>query len=937
MADPAAIPYQKRKFCYKGSERNTSADSKRRKASNETNHSFAAADDDDWDADLTLTQQELHDLDNATSNAYAVKAGPSSAVQTSRRPAPNAPNVAAAAAAAFPGPRVQFLHPKQQDVSAPQQPVPRLAQRTSSSSSSASSAFPVSSTTSYDSSTSSVSSAAAPSSPPRPTTDHSNGEVAKSTLDEKLIEELLHLRKESKKYNAVRHDLYLKEGEIKILRKDLQEATEKLSKVLLEKSQQEIRERSESEKLLKCEVERLGVQLQFKEQEIVQLKDSLLNVKSSAISTATSPRPAAPGTSKVRRVQVEKQSPQKRCASLTEDPAAVGADGISLRRNGKNSVSPRKNASVCRKRKKVLNVHLNHGKLTGSQLTSKLVQDTFTNSQTMPSSFNGGIIQLLQPHSTQHFGSLKFSRDSSSFLLKQKSKSLTDLWSAMNSVNKKDLVSSSNLNLAIHGLSQLLITDRSPEASQSVLSTCSWGSSTATTGAISSSSAPTTTTSMRSPSQSPLNLLLRLMPLLSDYLGHYCDQLSTSLVTSSCGGSGGLSESLPSANQWKSGSSSESSMDSVTSSVNLLLQDCANVANQLELLVIVALRVLLKLIGFCAELRHSLLVDDTDTKLASSLSSSLSMTSPNQKSGKSSVLVSLLQDMKKFDLITKLFLLANPLPDRLINPRIVEIAVSVLILLAKSGTREELESFLPAISDGVIKNCLNYDKCFEIQLIGLRLFLTLSCSESLMTQVCATPKDCLLLNMYQMSYQLLQNSADCKVPLQLHHTVIEILTTLCCQQPSGASCLVESHCPCNMECVKCCVCVLYHILEQHQHHCNGAQYDKEGEETFCSLNPGSSSSGGSPDSRATECACETVLYQGAFLLYTISLREQNFYVRDVLHKYTILISHLKQQLRQEEIKDAESKIEVSAMKELWDFVTDSDLATEDEEVAMETS
>lgn len=167
---------------------------------------------------------------------------------------------------------------------------------------------------------------------------------------------------------------------------------------------------------------------------------------------------------------------------------------------------------------------------------------------------------------------------------------MSDLRSIVNSTNKKDLVSSSNLNLAIHGLSQLLITDCSPTNQQAMMSTSQ---------------------SSCDPSQNSLNLLLQLIPLLADYLGHYCDQLSTNLVASSTD----LCDSSTSGSNGKSGSLSESSMDSVTSSVNMLLQDCANVANQLELLVIVTLRVLHKLIAFCTELRHSLLINDTD-KLA---------------------------------------------------------------------------------------------------------------------------------------------------------------------------------------------------------------------------------------------------------------------------------------------------------------------------------
>ncbi|XP_014784739.1 serine-rich adhesin for platelets isoform X1 [Octopus bimaculoides] len=901
MAEPPALPNQKRKFCYQRAQLDKSSTSKRRKDSDESKNDF----EDDWDGELTLTQQELNELDNAASSAYTVKAGPSSVKPDQGQ----APNVATKVVTpgVLPGSHTQFLFPKQ-DV-APYQPVSKLVQRSSSTSSS-SSTFPVSSTTSYDSSNSSHSSASS-SSLHRPKSDSSKGD--KTTLDQKLIEELQLLRRESKKY---KQNLYLKEGEIKILRTDLQKETEKLSKLQQDKTQQEVREKTESEKHLKSEIERLNVQLQFKEQEIMHLKDSLLNVKSSiAASGAASPQSATTssyyaGSSKVRRVLVEKPSPQKKFPS---DDSILSADNIRSRGNGKISISPQKSTSesVCsstysNRRKKILNVHLHHGKLTGSQLTSKLVQDTLSDKYTMSSCFNSGIIQLLQLHSTQDFAGLKFSRDSTSFLLKQKSKSMSDLRNIMDSRNKKDMVSSSNLNLAIHGLSQLLITDCSPTNQQEM-----------------------STSRSSDPSQNSLNLLLQLIPLLADYLGHYCDQLSTNLIASSTD----LCDSLTSGNNGKSGSSSESSMDSVSSSVNMLLQDCANVANQLELLVIVTLRVLHKLIAFCTELRHSLLVNDTD-KLANSLSNSLSMTSPNQKSSKTSVPSFLLQDIKKYDLLNKLFQLANPIPEKLCNPRIVKLAGSILILLAKSSTAGEVELFLPAVSSGIIKNCLVYEQCFEVQLAGLQLFLNLCHSQQIISQVCSNNNtdECLLSTIYNMSYQLLRDSAECKIPMQLYHTVIEILTTLCSQQPLGASCLVESQCPCNMECVKCCVHILYHILEQHQCHCKKAQSTKlDGREMIC--NNCMDSNKEKPNVK--DCTCEYVLYEGALLLYTISQKEQNFFVRDVLHKYTILISHLQHLVEMNE--ESQWKIEVSALKELWEFVIDSDSLTEDEETAMETS
>lgn len=187
MAEPPALPNQKRKFCYQRPQLDKPSTSKRRKDSDESKNDF----EDDWDGELTLTQQELNELDNAASNAYTVKAGPSSVKPDQGQ----ASNVATKVVTpgVLPGSHAQFLFPKQ-DV-ATYQPTSKLVQRSSSTSSS-SSTFPISSTTSYDSSNSSHSSTSS-SSLHRLKSDSSNGD--KPTLDQKLVDELQLLRRESKK------------------------------------------------------------------------------------------------------------------------------------------------------------------------------------------------------------------------------------------------------------------------------------------------------------------------------------------------------------------------------------------------------------------------------------------------------------------------------------------------------------------------------------------------------------------------------------------------------------------------------------------------------------------------------------------------------------------------------------------------------------------
>lgn len=94
-----------------------------------------------------------------------------------------------------------------------------------------------------------------------------------------------------------------------------------------------------------------------------------------------------------------------------------------------------------------------------------------------------------------------------------------------------------------------------------------------------------------------------ILPLINDYLSHYLDVLSNAPAQGSS--SGTLNSSLG------RGSVSESSLESVTSSIGLLLKDYQSSANNLECLCLTSLRTLHKLVMFSAAVRRSLM-DKTD-------------------------------------------------------------------------------------------------------------------------------------------------------------------------------------------------------------------------------------------------------------------------------------------------------------------------------------
>ena len=111
--------------------------------------------------------------------------------------------------------------------------------------------------------------------------------------------------------------MYMKEGQIKFLQEDLQRRMKEVAQLHQEKMQEETQVHSTKEKTLKAEVERLLVEIQFKNQEIHRLREKCLENRPSTSSTDNSASVVAGASSpKVRRVFVDRfpqhpSTPQK--------------------------------------------------------------------------------------------------------------------------------------------------------------------------------------------------------------------------------------------------------------------------------------------------------------------------------------------------------------------------------------------------------------------------------------------------------------------------------------------------------------------------------------------------------------------------------------------------------------------------------------------------
>lgn len=893
MAGNPIFTSQKRKFTYTSAESSTSIKPPLKRKKSKENIAGGQADEfDEWDDDLKLTQQELTDIDVAASQAY---------VQTS-----NAPSLCQGnnqAPINLPAPSKPAPHPSRGPLqNEPNIYIPKLVRQSSSTSSS--STYPISSSATYESFSSNHSTSSnGPRAPPQLGRTGSTTAApsvqrftsgATTNFPSNLMAELEQLREEMKKFATLKEEMYIKEGQITFLQKDLQRREQEVAQLHQEKMQEETRDRSEKEKTLKAEMERLVVELQFKNQEIHRLREKCLETKSSSSTSDTA------GSPKVRRLLVERPSshpttPQKikeqKPIPLSSPPKSTNETSVSYK--------VRRNCS--------LQVSMPKGALHGSQLMSQLLQNSSNTTESLPLSSSGtNIVPLLHLHTTLDFQGVKFCRDEENFFLFPVAKSGADIQKIVEtSDKKKSFVSNVNLNLAMYGISQLLTIEN-------VLSGRQLFDTTAES--VSKHSCPS----------------LLLLPLMEEYFTQYSEQLSTQLLDSrSTHSDNGNATSSSAGGSWKT-SSVESSLESLGSSLNFLLQVRSDVANNLEQLTLTALRILFKLASFSPGLRWALLTLNTSSdteKLVCSLICSLAMTSPDKKNASPKTGTSFSGclshlNIERLELLSKLFKLANPVPEMLCNPNIVEAALTLLILLAKSAIPEQLERFEPAISRGIICHSLSYNSNITVQMRGLQLLQVLIGCPRIVTCLCTDGELCPLAAMYTMVAKLVK---DPTAQTQIYPTVIDILDTINSEQTSGVSIMLNTHCSCNMECVKCCVNLLYDLLENHQSKC----VNENTKGTICV-----------ESDDLAQCQCMSVLCKGILLLHTLSQRDQHFEYRlqDCVHNYTILVSQLQLMLEQDE---DQWKTDTCALKELWEFVLDPDSSMEEDEsqaeISMETT
>ncbi|KAK7102366.1 hypothetical protein V1264_020596 [Littorina saxatilis] len=893
----------------------------------------------DWDDSFEMTQQDLECLDVVASQAIGEPSTSKEQTGVESREADQTIEFETTLAAA---PTEALSRPGFFQAPAPGATV-RLKNRSSTSSSS-DSTYPQSSA-SFRKTPSSDLSTAAGSLTSKTSSGHSSGErqsigeitvvtpgtstqngaagsgVTVTTLREEL-------RKKVEEAQKALTELYAKDGEVKFLKDSLHKQEQELERLRAEREERKDsaeQNQKEKEKELKLEVERLQTQIQFKSQDCSELQQRCRTLE-NRLTHQSSPSPALPATSTGGVTMSQPQgSPDKspkvrKVVSRANRTPEKGA--FPSHQSFMAPTSPRKTALSTESRETMTTPDLQPGSLLqglgrgrrrrlelnvpcqgGAQLVSQLLRCRIAGDGETD---DNGILGLLQTlPSRLDLELLQYERDSTTARLSPVKKSRRHLSPGVSTAQQtqptalKPIVDQVNFLLAAQGLQTLI---SSPQVDQ-----------------------PAPSTFQQAQPPEPSGALL-LLPMLNDYISHYID-----ILTSGTAAVNVQSPNLSSGSVKSSSCESGSSLESVTSSLGMLLQQGAEYANSVETLTLSALHALHALVCVSSEVRSvclrsrvgaSLLQPATDTSSStietdqekdktneSGVEGDDEQSSASASSRNSSFVVSPAESLDSqsprlqgLNLLLKVLRLASPSHESSgFKESIVEAALGVLLALAISSSEADVDRLHVVVLRGVLTECLQLEQKPCITLRALDLFSCLARSRAIVPFFCSRTDACTLLSLHLVSTRLLtacrgKQQVEPQM-LQIISKVVDSVSSVVSHHRNGVHTLTGNSCRCSGQIIPSLVHAMFYLLRDYQ------------------------------ASHSTDIL--GVLRKGMLLLHDISLRDPNFQQRhgQVHLHYTTLMSGLARIYK--DSKDLLPHTEVSALEDLWEDVDLSDSGSQD--------
>ncbi|XP_060066244.1 uncharacterized protein LOC132546542 [Ylistrum balloti] len=733
----------------------------------------------------------------------------------------------------------------------------------------------------------------------------------------------------------IKKELFQKDGEIKILRDTLQKKEGEITQAKKEKMQainQQQREQSEHEKYLQASVDRLNTQLQFKDRDITELQERCRSFEARQQSAEGGYISSSP-----RKVIVPQHSPKPhrnrshspvgnvgfptQHSFMADDRSPKAKSQLSvLQKENKNtkdigtctvgvyppvatprSTSPSPVTRYLRRRLFLSTADHPTGVLSGPQLVSSLLE-----ASPCGGGVDQGIVGLLHMHTGNcDLQRLHFDRDNSSSILSPLPNRQRPFDPKVSPKKWVSVGSSEHRTLALQGMQTLLHNRQSGDnfidkVSVNVLRNAAKSDADPKKHLADTSLVTRNKEKVSTDQDIPTDYgAVLLLPLLADYLGHYQDLLTCAVEVSP--------QSPPSS---RGSSSLDSSVESLSSSLSLLLRDSALFANNLEALALAALSILHRLVSYCPSVRAVLFEspesnattsvhDATNGQMAkhrhggddgsnhdTDISSSGSC-SRSQGSG-------IHQYVEDIYLLRKIFSLANPGQGvHRYNVHIVERALDILIVLATHLEEDQVQQLLPLLHNSVLANCLECDNDKSVVIRGLKLLTTLVKFNSFVSSLYVGPDGCLLCLLYNVCIGPVDEVSSeyrLQTSTQLFHCLYNIISV----HKGGAVLLLQSDCRCSVQVIRTVVVVLHRLLLLYE------EREKDG----------------------SKCEEENNLLvplsQGVLLLHTLYQKDDRFSDHRFLveHQYVRLVTGLTSVFKH---LTANNSHELSALGELWDF------------------
>ncbi|BFZ10737.1 hypothetical protein BsWGS_13776 [Bradybaena similaris] len=329
-----------------------------------------------------------------------------------------------------------------------------------------------------------------------------------------------------------------------------------------------------------------------------------------------------------------------------------------------------------------------------------------------------------------------------------------------------------------------------------------------------------------------------ILSLLTNYIQHYVDFIHSS--SARVGGADRVTspQTLD--------SSTDSSFESLTSNMGLLLQEGRLYASNIEGCVIRALRCLFTLVYLCPAVRHTIVTAtqpgltppfsafkvgscrsssssnveteteqskktppsaDADDECSTSSSEvriiKVDSNQSNQSVNSASSHLGSRVSSSLFHLV--LSLAGQHLEDGQSNPEVVNLALRILTCLCQYSSKEELPKLEPIITREILAKCFRQTSQKSLLIHAVRLLLSLAKSDKLLAKFCTKSDSCPL---YLMNRACSMTAEGTK----LQREYVICLASIISEHRAGLHFLLSNACPCTDKLVASVVLMLYNLF-----------------------------------------------------------------------------------------------------------------------------